>query len=331
MGCGARLQYGNANMEGYIEEENYQNASLCRRCFRIMNYGDYQILSKSDDEMIEIFQAIDQVDDLVVYVVDCFNMAKNVQEIHKYIDNKILLVLTKRDILPKSVRDRKLRRYMDQFQLNILETIVVSSEKNYNIDYLYDKIKYYKNSDKVYFVGNTNAGKSTLINKLIKNYSHATSTITTSFLPTTTLNSIEIELEEHVTLIDTPGLNDSGNIANYLDIDAIKRITPKDEIRPRTFQLEPKASVLIDEYVRMDYRGETENSFTLFMSNRLDIRRANYTTNHSLHDLECHHFVLNGHQDIVINGLGFIKVVKEGTVDIFVPKHVEVFVREELI
>ena len=50
-------------------------------------------------------------------------------------------------------------------------------------------IKKYKTTKNVYLVGNTNAGKSTLINKIIDNYSIDKAEITISSMPSTTLNS----------------------------------------------------------------------------------------------------------------------------------------------
>ena len=59
-------------------------------------------------------------------------------------------------------------------KLNIKEKIVISSNKNYNFDALYELINKYKKSENVYVVGYTNAGKSTMINKIIYNYSDNT-------------------------------------------------------------------------------------------------------------------------------------------------------------
>ena len=48
-------------------------------------------------------------------------------------------------------------------------------------------------NNKVYVVGNTNSGKSTLINKLIDNYSTIDNKkVTTSMYPSTTLDKVEI-------------------------------------------------------------------------------------------------------------------------------------------
>ena len=70
-------------------------------------------------------------------------------------------------MLPKSVNDDKL---IDYFKDNDIfdKVVVISSEKNYNIDYLLKQIKLYQTTNNVYVVGHTNAGKSTLINKLLR-------------------------------------------------------------------------------------------------------------------------------------------------------------------
>ena len=59
----------------------------------------------------------------------------------------------------------------------------------------------------------TNSGKSTLINKLIKNYTDKQLEVTTSLYPSTTLNKIEINLD-NLKIIDTPGLLNEGSILN---------------------------------------------------------------------------------------------------------------------
>ena len=51
-----------------------------------------------------------------------------------------------------------------------MDYIIISSISNHNIDSLY-KLILSKGFNRVYVVGYTNSGKSTLINKIIKNYS----------------------------------------------------------------------------------------------------------------------------------------------------------------
>ena len=168
IGCGAKLQDEIIALEGYTT--NIEN-DLCSRCFRMKNYGEYQIVTKSNDEYIEILKEVDKTKDLVLYIVDALNFGEDITSIRNYISNNMILVVNKKDVLPKSVKDSKLIAYLKNLGLDFKDIIVVSCHKNYNIDELMAMIKKHKSSKNVYVVGNTNVGKSSLINKLIKNYS----------------------------------------------------------------------------------------------------------------------------------------------------------------
>ena len=224
IGCGIKLQDENMTAEGYTTSiEN----DICSRCFKMKNYGDYQVVTKSNDEYINILKSVNDTKDLVVYIIDLLNISRDINLIREYFDNKVLLVLNKRDILPKSIKDEKIKEYFAKLGLDYEDVIIVSPKKNYNIDELLLKIKKYKTSKNVYVVGHTNVGKSTLINTLMKNYSEFDSELTMSPLPSTTLNKISIKLNSDLTLIDTPGLVDDGNILNYVDQPTLKNILHK--------------------------------------------------------------------------------------------------------
>ena len=45
-------------------------------------------------------------------------------------------------------------------------------------------------------------------------------------LPSTTLNTVTIEINEYLTLIDTPGLVETGSILNHIDPSMVKKISP---------------------------------------------------------------------------------------------------------
>ena len=169
------------------------NNDLCERCFRIKHYNDYKVESKTNNDFIPILENINKTNDLVLLVVDLFNIG-DLSLIRKYLKNDILLVLTKRDLLPKSVSLDKLYNY--DYKIDFIDKIIISSNKNYNFDELLEKINRYKKTNNIYVVGYTNAGKSTMINKLIYNYSDLKTEITTSPLPSTTLNTIEIKLND---------------------------------------------------------------------------------------------------------------------------------------
>ena len=328
-GCGVLLQDENILQEGYTT--NLEN-DLCQRCFRMKNYGEYQVVTKSNEEYIEILKSVGETKDLVLYITDLLNLEKNIEEIRTIIPNKMILVLNKMDVLPKSVKEEKLKKYLANKDVNFEEIIVISTEKNYNIDYLLKRIKYFQTSKNVYVVGHTNAGKSSLINKLIKNYSDKTQELTMSPLPSTTLNMVNIEINDHLNLIDTPGLVDTGSILNHVTPEMVKKISAKKEIKPRTYQLRKNQSIIIEDLVRIDYVEGEKNSFTVFVSNDLKVKRLlNLFNNEELKDKNKITYNMKYDEDLAISGLGFIKIVDKGVIDVYIDKDVDTFTRRSLI
>ena len=174
IGCGITLQDKDEKSLGYV---NDLSKDYCMRCFKLIHYGEYEKKSMTEEYYKKIISSISK-DSIVLYIKDLKN---------------VILVLTKRDTLPKSVKDEKIKNYIKKRYPNVIDIEIVSSINNYNIDNLYNKIISY--NKKVYFVGYTNSGKSTLLNKIIKNYSNINTKITTSMYPETTLDKIEIKLE----------------------------------------------------------------------------------------------------------------------------------------
>lgn len=328
-GCGVILQDKNVLQEGYTT--NLEN-NICQRCFRMKNYGEYQVITKSNDEYLDILKEVGKTKDLVLYITDLLNLEKNIAEIKSIIPNKMILVLNKMDVLPKSVKEEKIKNYLTSEQINFEEIIVISTAKNYNIDYLLKRIKHFQTSKNVYVVGHTNAGKSSLINKLIKNYSDNVQELTMSPLPSTTLNMVNIEINDYLTLIDTPGLVDSGSILNHVGPDMVKKISAKREIKPKTYQLRKNQSIIIEDLVRIDYVEGERNSFTIFMSNDLKIRRLlNLFNNNELKDKNKKTFEIKYDEDFVISGLGFIKIIDKGVIDVYIDRDVDTYTRKSLI
>lgn len=328
-GCGVLLQDQNLLQEGYTTSlEN----DVCQRCFRMKNYGEYQVVTKSNDDYLKILKSVGETKDLVLYITDLLNLEENIEEIRNIIPNKMILVLNKKDVLPKSVKEEKLINYLKEKNIEFEEVIVVSVNKNINIDYLLKRIKYYQTSKNVYVVGHTNAGKSSLINKLISNYSDNTQELTMSPLPSTTLNLVKIDINDHLTLIDTPGLVDNGSILNRVDALMVKKISPKKEIKPRTYQLRKNQSIIIEDLIRIDYVEGEKNSFTLFVSNDLKVKRLlNLFNNDELKDKNKLTYEVKYDEDLVINGLGFVKIVNKGVIDVYIDKDIDTFMRKSLI
>ena len=328
-GCGALFQSNNPELEGFIKEENKEKSTLCERCFKIRNYGEYQKITKKNDDFFEILKQINETGDLVVLVIDIFNINKDIKEICSYFkNNDVLVVLNKRDVLPLSVKINNLLAYVDRLGINYIDKLIISTAKNYNFDLLMNKINTYKKSKNVYVVGFTNVGKSSMINKIIYNYSDSILDVTTSILPSTTLSNVKVDVNENLTLIDTPGIIDDGSIMNYLEPEKLKKVLPRNEIRTITYQIRSKQSIFIEDLVRIDC--EMSNNLTLYFSNKLDITRE-FNNSDKLHNLEKHKLIVFENQDIVISGLGFIKVTDNGRIIIYTVPNVDVFTRPSLI
>lgn len=328
LGCGVELQDENMLLEGYTV--NIEN-DLCQRCFRLKNYGEYQATTRTNEDYVEILDTIGKTKDLVVFVTDILNIEQDLFDIRKYLPNKILLVLNKRDVMPRSVKDEKIINYIKEKYDFFVDIVIVSSEKNTNIDELLRKIKYYQVTKNVYVAGYTNAGKSSIINKLIKNYSDSEQELTISPLPSTTLNMINIEINEHLTIIDTPGLIDEGSITNYVEDNMLKSIIPKKEIKPKTYQIREGQALLIGDLFRIDYVSGERNSFTLYISNDIKVKRINGNKHNDLKNLSKRTYQIPFNQDLVVRGLGFVKMVYRGEIDIYINQRVDTFLRDNLI
>ena len=306
---------------GNILKDDELEHNICNRCFRLKHYGEYHVTNKDNSDYLKIINNIDS-NDLVIYVTSLLNLT--IMDLSKF--KNVIVVLTKRDILPKSVKDNKIIDYVKN-HYNFKDIEVISSIKNYNLDNLISKIEKY-NKKKVYLIGNTNSGKSTLLNKLIENYSESDIDITTSMYPSTTLDTIEVKIKD-IEFIDTPGIIDNGSVINYIDYKMLKKITPKKEVKPRTYQIKGKGSLVIEDLVRIDYETN-DNSMTIYIANSVNILRVG-AANPRLKDLPKREFNLKNYKDIVITDLCFIKFVKGLKVKIYANNNINVYERDNLI
>lgn len=300
------------------------NKNLCERCFRIKNYNEYRTISMNN---LDFFRIIDDIgDNLTVLVIDIMDIPDNLEELVKRLNGKVILVLTKFDLIPSNYDSKFINNFIENYNVKCIDKVVISSKNNYNLDILYSKIKKYNYSNKVYFVGFTNAGKSSLINKIIYNYSDQDTQITTSNLPSTTLNTINIKID-NIEFIDTPGVLCDNSICNFVELNELKRIIPNKKIKPIVYQLKTPQTIIIDKYFSI--KCNNKNDIILYFSNTLNIKRiykdGNFD-NYCMKNIE-----VENNNDIVIPGLGFIKVKKKDLFTVYYIKGNEPFVRKSIV
>ena len=319
VGCGIKLQNIDSNIDGFVFD---MDKSLCARCFAIKNYGQNKLINKTNSDYINILKVI-RNNDVVVYVSNILTL--NLDYVEKF--KNVILVLTKRDVLPKSIKDAKVINYISERYANINDVIIVSAFKKYNLDMLYTRLLSYSNKN-IYFVGITNSGKSTLINEMIKSYNGYDGNITTSVYPSTTLDVVDIKIGT-LKIKDTPGMLINNSIINYLDSREIKKINPKKEIKPITIQIKGKGAILIDEFFRIEYSTDI-SSMTFYMANSVKIDNISLK-NPRLLDGNTHEYDVCDNEDLVIEDIGFIKITKTVKLKVYSKYVSYLYVRDNLV
>ena len=319
VGCGVILQNNDIRLDGYVSSLDKE---LCERCFVIKNYGKNKVINKNNNDYVQIIDRI-RDKDIVVYVSNVLTL--NLDYISKF--KNVILVLTKRDVLPKSIKDTKIINYIKNKYNNITSIIIVSAYKKYNLDRLYNLLLGYQGKN-IYFVGITNSGKSTLINAMIKSYNGMDGKITTSAYPSTTLDVVDVMIGK-LKVKDTPGIIIDNSIVNYLDNKEIKKINSKKEIKPITIQIKGVGAILIDEYYRIEYDTDI-SSMTFYITNSIKVDNISLK-NPRLADGVMKEYHILDNQDLIIEDIGFIKITNEVKIKLYSKYDTYLYVRNNLV
>ncbi|WHY84794.1 ribosome biogenesis GTPase YqeH [Neobacillus novalis] len=360
MGCGVKVQTENPELIGYAPASALaKEMIICQRCFRLKHYNEVQDVNLTDDDFLKILNGIGKTDALVVMIVDIFDFNGSwLPGLHRFVgQNKVLLVGNKVDLLPKSVKHNKLINWMKheakQLGLKPEEVFLVSAARGVNVKETAAAIDEMRNGKDVYVVGCTNVGKSTFINRIIKEVTGEADVITTSHFPGTTLDIIKIPLDDEKSLIDSPGIINHHQMAHFVDKQDLKIITPKKEIKPKVFQLNEGQTLFFGGLARFDYISGGRRSFVCYVSNEINIHRTKTENAAELYDnhvgemltpprpeqldsfpelVKQEFFVKEAKTDIVFSGLGWITVNEPGAkVAAYVPKGVQTLIRKSLI
>ncbi|MGD6795753.1 ribosome biogenesis GTPase YqeH [Metabacillus indicus] len=360
IGCGVKIQTEHPDELGYAPESALQKEQIiCQRCFRLKNYNEIQDVSLTDDDFLKILHSIGDTNALVVKIVDIFDFNGSwLSGLQRFVGgNPILLVGNKADILPKSVKRQKLTNWMKreakELGLNAVDVFLISSARGQGIPEVTEAIEEYRNGQDVYVVGCTNVGKSTFINRIIKEVTGEKDVITTSHFPGTTLDLIEIPLDDGSALYDTPGIINHHQMAHFVDKKDLKLLSPKKEIKPKVFQLNESQTLFFGGLARLDYVSGGRTSLTCYVPAEITIHRTKLENAEELYErhagdmltpprqdqlgsfpeLTAHEFTIKDDKtDIVFSGLGWV-TVNEGNkkVTAYAPKGVNVTLRSSLI
>ena len=333
----------------------------CQRCFRLRHYNEITDVHITDDEFLKLLHEVGDSDALVVNVVDIFDFNGSViPGLSRFVSgNDVLLVGNKKDILPKSVKTGKVTQWLieraHEEGLRPVDVILTSAQNHQAIKDLIEKIEKLRKGRDVYVVGVTNVGKSTLINAIIKEITGEKDIITTSRFPGTTLDKIEIPLDDGSYIFDTPGIIHRHQMAHYLGDKNLKYISPKKEIKPKTYQLNPEQTLFLAGLGRFDFISGDKQGFTAYFDNNLKLHRTKLAGADAFYDkhvgslltpptdkelaefpkLVRHEFTIKDKMDVVYSGLGWIRIKASQAnpvkIAAWAPEGVAVVLRKALI
>lgn len=364
IGCGATLQSSDDTKAGFLPFSVLKNADesedlYCKRCFRLRHYNEVQDVELTDDDFLNMLHEISNKQALVVNIVDIFDFNGSfISSIQRFAGkNPVILVGNKIDLLPKSLKEGKMRQWLTERAheagVHPKEVFLTSAMRSDSVEALMNLIEKERKGQDVYVVGTTNVGKSTLINQIIKLATNTEDVITTSYFPGTTLGKIEIPLDDERVLVDTPGIIQSSQIAHYLTPKELKQVTPRKEIKPKVYQLNVEQTLFLGGLARFDYiRGNGKQSFVCYLSNELNIHRTKLEKADELYakqrgelltppykdnletfpELKRFEFNVKEPSDLVFSGLGWISIEDAGTtVAGWAPRGVDISLRKSMI
>lgn len=346
-GCGAHLQSTDPMKAGYITD---LTKDFCVRCYRLNHYGDTKQLNLHVEASSVLNEISLMEKALYVWVIDIFHLeASQIPSLKRWLNEKpVIVIFTKRELLPLTMSQSKLIRavqpFLKQSQINVVDVIISSKMGKEGKDLIIKSIKRLKDSlklEKVVFFGQTNAGKSTLLNTLFSE----TSQLSVSAYPGTTLDLLKIDTSIG-DVYDSPGIDLKDNILNHLPLEAVKLLQPKRQVKPITYQLMQNQSLIIAGLAKIDFLGAQQLSVTAYFPESVEIHRTkveNSTTQFeraqenlfSISDKKLRTTQLKNNPegfDLVIDHIGFFSIKgKVQNVSITCSEHVSFSQRKVMI
>lgn len=364
IGCGAVLQSDDPDEAGYlpearlkkaIESEDEGNDIYCQRCFRLRHYNEIMPVDADNDDFLALLNSLASKKALIVNVVDLFDFTNSLlSSLKRFIgDNDFILVGNKFDLFPLNSKQSKIRDWMRQEANRVglfpKKIFLVSAKNKKNLTELISYLNKGSRDKDAYFVGMTNVGKSTLLNAIIDEMGDVKNLITTSRFPGTTLDKIEIPLENGHFLVDTPGIMTESQLATRLNAKELAVISPQKPLKPATYQLKPGNTLFLAGLGRIDFLKGNPASFTVYAARGLYIHRTkteNATEFYEKHvgellnppeddselpELKGQELHTSYKSDLLFGGIGFVTVPADCLVKIYTPGKIGLGIRRALI
>lgn len=280
-GCGSVLQSEDAARPGFIPASAlHEENAICKRCFRIRHYNEISTVTVDQNAFVQLLSTIADTDSLVVAIVDIFDFEGSfISGLHRFVGrNPVLLVANKMDLLPKGLNWNRILNWVQQRAkaqgLKVAGVELCSAKRNQGFDRVVESVDRHRQGRDVYVVGATNVGKSTFINRLIRDYSDMDAELTTSPIPGTTLDAVHIPLEDGKALIDTPGIVYAHRLTEVVPKRILGKLLPDKPVKPLVYQLQEQQTLYFGALARFDFIHGESQSFTCYLSNSINVHRT---------------------------------------------------------
>ncbi len=364
-GCGTTLQTTTPDRPGYVPpellEQKSANSLICKRCYRIIHYGEAGTIRPSMEEVRKCIDKAINLSELLVIIADFSDLTGTLPVWSRFLENAgakpYILTLNKIDLLPARSKRTEIISYLRRYLVeagwrNPTDLIVTSGANGDGVSILTGSIKKTVSPGaRIALLGATNAGKSSLIKRILTAERSPHSPTVSKFPGTTIGLSNWSILTGRNILIDTPGFISGERVSDRLCPDCAGQLMPTQKIGQQLSSLKPGKGLIIGGVAGVEHLGNEETVIITFTSPQVNLHRTDNAKVKSLL-LESPNWlnaicnqckpkldwmeetvVLKPNQDLAVAGLGWLSLrgKNETVLKIILPQGVRWEVRQALV
>ena len=281
-GCGAVFQTDSPGEPGFLPSSaTGRDDAICQRCFRLLHYGRLESPGKDDRRIGRSIMDIAGKMDLAVLVGDIFDLEGSLTpDWGKVIRCPVLLALNKTDLLPKKTPVEEVVEAAENLwhkrlpSLNLRGIFPVSARENLGLDKLNEAMILNRGVHHcIGFLGVTNAGKSSLLSRLLPKQQKEP---TVSNLPGTTQGATRWYLDStDLTLLDTPGWIPGTRLTDILCPECAGRLVVHKRVDSQYVEMANKSSLMLGGYTVITLMDSSSRAVSVYPAQGIKVHSTN--------------------------------------------------------